>query len=57
MRDNKGDNMTIDYKEIRLWIENDEGLYNWWKDSRQPISTFIKENRSELVSCIRQALS
>ena len=49
--------MKLDYNELRLWVENDEGLYNWYKSSRQPISTFIKENAKELRAFIRKAIS
>ena len=49
--------MKIDYREMRLWVENDESLYNWWRESRQPISTFIKENSTELRQIIRRVIS
>ena len=49
--------MKLDYNELRLWVENDEGLYQWWKDSRQPMSTFIKENSIELRQIIRRVIS
>jgi hypothetical protein len=49
--------MKIDYNEMRMWVDNDEGLYNWWKSSRQPISTFIKENAKEIRLIIRKVLS
>lgn len=39
------------------WIDNDEGLYNWWRSSHQPKREFIRENRAELDSCIRQVLN
>ena len=39
--------------EISQWIDNDEGLYNWWKSSRQSKTSFIKENKSELTQCIK----
>lgn len=42
--------------DIAQWIDNDEGLYNWWKGSRQSKREFIKENRDELVACIRKVL-
>lgn len=48
--------MKIDYNEIRLWIENDEYLYNWHRSTRQPISRFIKENNKELRAYIRGQL-
>lgn len=38
------------------WIDNDEGLYNWWRRSRQSKRQFIKENREELDACINRAL-
>lgn len=30
------------------WVENDEGLYDMWRRSRQPIRAWIRENRKEL---------
>jgi hypothetical protein len=39
--------------EIGQWIDNDEGLYNWWKTSRQSKRAFIRENRADLVKCIQ----
>jgi hypothetical protein len=43
--------------ERSLWIMNDEGLYNWWKSSRQPIRKFMSENRSDIDDAIRRALA
>lgn len=43
-------NITI--KDIEQWLDNDEGLYNWWKRSRQSKRQFIKENKEELKACI-----
>ena len=43
-------------KEIELWIDNDEGLYRWWKSSKQSKRNFIKENREELEACINRAM-
>lgn len=34
--------------ERSQWIDNDEGLYNWWKSSRMSKIKFIKENREEI---------
>lgn len=39
--------------EISQWIDNDEGLYNWWKGSRLSKSAFIQENKDEIVRAIR----
>ena len=35
------------------WIDNDEGLYLWWKRSRQSKRVFIRENRAEIDAAIR----
>ena len=43
-------------RERQMWIDNDEGLYLWWKSSRQPMAKFIKENREEIDSAINNAL-
>lgn len=48
--------MTIDYREIRLWVDNDEGIYNWWKSSRLPVSKFIRQNEKELRRIIRKVV-
>ena len=29
--------------EREQWIDNDEGLYDWWKSSRMSKREFIKE--------------
>lgn len=34
------------------WIDNDEGLYRWWKSSRQTKRDFIRENRAEITAAI-----
>ena len=39
------------------WIDNDEGLYNWWRGSRQSKTAFIREHREELDACIGRVLS
>jgi hypothetical protein len=44
-------------KERTLWINNDEGLYNWFKSSRQSMTAFIKENKTELDQCIDNAMN
>lgn len=43
-------------EERRLWVLNDEGLYNWWTRSRLPLKKFIKDNRVELDKAIDKAL-
>lgn len=34
------------------WIDNDEGLYNWWRDSGQSKKAFVRAHRAELDRCI-----
>lgn len=31
----KNTSFRIDDRERELWIQNDEGLYNWWRRSRR----------------------
>lgn len=50
----RGDKLTR--ADIAQWIDNDEGLYSWWKSSRQSQSKFITENRAELEACINRVL-
>lgn len=49
-------NSKLTTSDIGQWIDNDEGLYVWWKQSRQKKSRFIKENRDELIRAIRSVL-
>ena len=51
----KSQSVTI--REINEWIDNDEGLYNWFKRSRQTRQQFIKENKTELQRCISLVLN
>lgn len=39
------------------WIDNDEGLYNWWKSSRLSKRAFIKENRAAIDEAINNVTS
>jgi len=32
-------------EQRRIWVLNDEGLYNMWRKSHKPILKFISENR------------
>ena len=47
----------ISMHEIQQWIDNDEGLYNWYRFSRLSMNKFIKENREELETCINRVVS
>lgn len=43
--------------ERAQWIDNDEGLYNWWRSSRQPKRQFIAENRAAITEAIENVTS
>lgn len=43
--------------ERRLWVLNDQGLYSWWRNTRQGITTFIRENRKEITEAINRRLA
>lgn len=47
---------TLNDSDRAQWIANDEGLYNWQRESRLSMRNFIKENRAELDACILRAL-
>lgn len=47
--------MNNTYRE--QWIDNDEGLYNWWKSTRLSKAKFIKENRAEIDAAIERMTS
>lgn len=40
----------------RDWIDNDEGLYNWWKSSKLSMRDFLRENRAEIDVTIDNVL-
>lgn len=44
-------------EERSLWIDNDEGLYRWWKSSGLSKRKFIRENRDELTRVISRAIN
>lgn len=35
-------------KERRLWVLNDEGLYDLWRGSGRPLKAWIRENRETI---------
>lgn len=37
---------TINDTDREEWVENDEGLYGWFKRSRMSLRRFIRENRA-----------
>jgi len=48
---------TINDSDRSQWIDNDEGLYSWWRSSRQSKRAFIRENRAEITRIINDALN
>lgn len=38
------------------WINNDEGLYNWQRRSRQSMRAFIKANKAEIDAAVCRVL-
>lgn len=38
--------------ERSIWIDNDEGLYKWWRSSGLSKRKFIKENKAEIDKAI-----
>lgn len=47
---------TLNDSDRAQWIDNDEGLYSWWKSSRLSKREFIKQNRAEITAAIRNVL-
>jgi hypothetical protein len=43
--------------ERNQWVDNDEGLYNWWHRSGLSKSAFIREHRNEIDAAINRVLS
>ena len=42
--------------ERKNWVNNDGGLYLWWKSSRHSMAAFVRENRGEIDAAINHAL-
>ena len=43
--------------EIGQWVDNDKGLYRWWKGSRLSKREFIKEHKQDLIAAITAVVS
>ena len=50
-------NKSLTINDISQWVDNDEGLYNWWKSSGLPKRKFIIQNRTDLAACINRVLN
>ena len=42
----------LDDDEIREWLLNDEGLYNWLQGSKMGMRKFIATYKAEILECI-----
>lgn len=50
---NKGrEGKKMNNSDREQWIDNDEGLYNWWRSSRLPKRQFIRDNKVEIDAAI-----
>ena len=47
---------TRNDEDRRQWIDNDEGLYCWQRQSGLSMRAFIRENRAEIDACIDRVL-
>lgn len=43
--------------EREQWVNNDEGLYSWWRVSRLSMRAFLRENRQEIDKVIENVTS
>jgi hypothetical protein len=48
---------TLNDNDREAWIDNDEGLYDWWRSSRQSKRAFIASHRAELTQLIQASLN
>ena len=48
---------TLNNADREQWIDNDEGLYNWWNSSRLSKREFIKQNRQDIDAAINSVLT
>lgn len=44
-------------KDREQWLDNDEGLYSWWKQSRLSKRAFIQQNRKVITEAIEAVLN
>lgn len=47
---------SLTTRDIEQWIDNDEGLYTWWKDTGLAKRAFIARYRREIVAAIENVL-
>lgn len=46
---------TINDKDRAEFVENEEGMYRWYRSCRQPLRTFVRENRTDIDRVIIEA--
>jgi len=51
-----GEDRRLSIADISQWIDNDEGLYDWWRRSKLSKTAFIREHRVELEQAINNVL-
>jgi len=39
-------------REREIWVNNDEGLYNWWKDTKLAMRKFLRTYRTKIDTLI-----
>ena len=49
--------LTLNNNDRSQWVDNDEGLYSWWKSTKLSKRKFIQENRAEIDSAIFSVLT
>jgi len=47
---------TMNDGDREEWVNNDEGLYSWWRSSGKGITVFVRQNRAELTALINGRL-
>jgi hypothetical protein len=43
--------------ERKLWVNNDESLYSWWRSSGLSLTAFIRQNRGAITDYIERQLN
>jgi hypothetical protein len=49
--------MKLNDQDRKLWVENDENLYDWWKAEGGSLGSFVRANREELDRYITAKLT
>lgn len=46
----------LSISDLEQWVNNDEGLYNWWKSEGGSLRSFVQANREEIERGVRRVL-